>query len=162
MMLIRLILLLTILPLVELSLLLWLSDLTDWRLTLALVIGTGVAGGWLFRRQGWRIWGQLQADLQQGRMPVDSLQDGALILLAAVLLVTPGVLTDAAGILLLIPPIRRRVKAYFARRFKSKFAFRSFASGGTSWTSETASGEDEIIDVDSRPVAEGRLDHFPR
>ena len=63
--LIRLLLLLTIVPLAELSLLLWLSDVTDWRLTLALVIGTGVAGSWLLRRQGWRTWRRLQDDLRE-------------------------------------------------------------------------------------------------
>ena len=156
-MLVRLILLLTIVPLVELSLLLWLSDLTDWRLTLALVIGTGVAGGWLFRRQGWRIWADLQADLRHGRMPVDSLQDGAMILLAAALLVTPGILTDTAGILLLIPAVRRQVKAYLGRKFKANFTFQSISPGGArQWTSEPSGADDEIIDVDSRPVTDAR------
>ena len=155
-MLLRLILLLTLVPLVELWLLLWLSELTDWRLTLALVIGTGIAGGWLFRRQGWRIWGDLQDDLRHGRAPVDSLQDGAMILLAAALLVTPGVLTDAAGILLLVPAVRRRVKAYLARRFKANFKFQTFSPGGATWVSEPPGGDDEIIDVDSRPVTDAR------
>ena len=161
-MLVRLILLLTLVPLVELGLLLKLGELTDWRLTLALVIGTGVAGGWLFRRQGWRIWGDLQDDLRHGRAPVDSLQDGAMILLAAALLVTPGVLTDAAGILLLIPAVRRRAKAYLARKFKAHFRFQTFSpGGGPKWTTNPPD-DDEIIDVDSRPVTADRLDHLPR
>ena len=160
-MLIRLILLLTIVPLVELTLLLWLSDLTDWRLTLALVIGTGIAGSWLFRRQGWRIWTELQDDLRHGRTPVDSLQDGALVLLAAALLVTPGVLTDVAGLLLLVPAVRRVVKSYLRQRFKTRFKFQAYGPGGAAWTNESGDN-DEIIDVDSRSVADGRLNHLPR
>ncbi|HUY88995.1 MAG TPA: FxsA family protein [Pirellulales bacterium] len=161
-MLIRLILLLTIVPLVELTLLLWLSDLTDWRVTLALVIGTGIAGSWLFRRQGWCIWGELQDDLRHGRTPVDSLQDGVLVLLAAALLVTPGILTDAVGLSLLVPAVRRRVRAYLGQKFKARFTFQAFGPGGATWTTERPDDNDEIIDVDSRPAPDGRLDHLPR
>ena len=161
-MLIRLILLLTIVPFVELTLLLWLSDLTDWRVTLALVIGTGIAGSWLFRRQGWRIWGELQDDLRHGRTPVEALQDGVLVLLAAALLVTPGILTDAVGLSLLVPAVRRSVNAYLGRRFKARFTFQAFGSGATSWTNDAPGDDEEIIDVDSRPVVDAKLDHLPR
>ncbi len=159
-MLIQLLLLLTIVPLTELSLLLWLSDLTDWRFTLALVIGTGIAGSWMLRRQGWRTWQRVQEDLRSGRLPAASLQDGLMIMLAAALLITPGVLTDAAGLLLLMPGVRNLAKAYLGHRFKARFAFQQFNPGAASWSSgaanwpaDNASVDDEIIDVPSRPVA---------
>lgn len=150
--LIRLLLLLTIVPLAELSLLLWLSDVTDWRLTLALVIGTGVAGSWLLRRQGWRTWQRLQDDLRDGRLPADSLQDGLLVMLAAALLITPGVLTDLAGLLLLTPTVRRRAKAHLASRFKTRFSFQAFSAPGSHWAAGPAA-DDDVIDVECQPVA---------
>jgi UPF0716 protein FxsA len=160
--LIRLLLLLTIVPLAELTLLLWFADVTDWRLTLALVIGTGLAGAWMLRRQGWRTWQRIQDDLRGGRVPADSLQDGLMIMLAAALLITPGILTDAAGLLLLAPASRSMVKAYLASRFKTKFAFRTFGPNGAAWSAETGDADDEIIDVPSRPAGSAEVDQLPR
>lgn len=158
--LIRVLLLLTIVPLAELSLLLWLSDVTDWRLTLALVIGTGVAGSWLLRRQGWRTWQRLQDDLRGGRLPADSLQDGLLIMLAAALLITPGVLTDLAGLLLLTPAVRSRAKAYLASRFKARFSFQAFGAQGSQWAAGPAV-DDDVIDVECQPVSCQQIERPP-
>jgi UPF0716 protein FxsA len=121
----KLLILFVVLPLVELCLVLLLSQhvLGRWG-TLLFVLGTGLLGAWLARTQGVRTYRRIQQELSQGRMPTDSLIDGALILLAGILLITPGVLTDLVGILLMIPPtrilFRRSLIAWFQRNFKIK------------------------------------------
>jgi len=115
--LIRLILLLTVVPFVELVILLKLADRFSWQKTLALVILTGVVGAWLARREGLKALTRIQADLERGEMPTDSMIDGVMILAAGLLLVTPGILTDACGFALLIPPVRRLVRRRLAESF---------------------------------------------
>lgn len=110
-MLLRLFLLFTIVPVVELALLIRLGGLLGFGPTLLLVIGTGAAGAWLARREGLRAWLAVRDELQGGALPGESLVHALLILAAGVVLITPGVITDIAGILLLIPPVRGRLIA---------------------------------------------------
>lgn len=120
-MLIKLFLLFVVLPLVELTLLLLLADVTDWWVALLLVISTGFIGAWLSQRQGWRTWERIRDELRQGRMPADALFDGVLILIAGVLLLTPGMISDLTGILLLFPPTRGLFKVWLADWFRRKY-----------------------------------------
>jgi len=119
-MLLKLIVLLTLVPLVELYLLV---QLTIWSgsfwITVGLIVGTGVVGAALARMEGLRVVRSMQEEIGAGRLPTDHMLDGVLILVAGALLLTPGLLTDAAGFLLLIPPSRaiiRRVVKQWARR----------------------------------------------
>jgi len=109
-MLLYLFLLFTILPIVELSILIWIGGETEWWVPVLLVIFMGIAGAALARWQGWQVLQRIREDARAGRIPASALIDGFLILLAGILLVTPGVITDIAGIALLIPPIRALVK----------------------------------------------------
>jgi UPF0716 protein FxsA len=68
---------------------------------------TAFLGGFIIRAQGLAALNAARADLDTGRLPVDSVVDGALLIIAAPFLMTPGFITDAAGFLLLIPPVRR-------------------------------------------------------
>ena len=103
-------LLFTVVPLVELALLIWIGGQTVWWLPIAMVVLTGIAGAVLARWQGLRALQRIQDDLQAGRMPADAVVDGVLILVAGILLVTPGVITDIVGVALLIPPLRSLMK----------------------------------------------------
>lgn len=116
----RLLLLLTIVPLVELVILLQLAHRFSWQATIALVIVTGVLGAWLARREGLKTFARIQADLAQGIPPAATLVDGALILVAGIVLVTPGILTDLCGFALLIPPMRRWVRRHLIETFKKR------------------------------------------
>lgn len=122
-MLLKLILLLTIVPLVELYVLLRLTVL--WgsiTLTLGLIVGTGILGATLARLEGLRVIRNMQEKLEKGELPADNLLDGIMILVAAALLVTPGLITDTVGFLLLIPftrkPIRQVVKGWIRRKME--------------------------------------------
>jgi UPF0716 protein FxsA len=116
----KLTLLFTTVTLLELSILIPVGKSIGLFATLALVIGTAALGGALAKRQGAAIWNRIQDELQQGEMPGDSLLDGLAVLIAGTLLLTPGVLTDIAGILLLIPICRRPVKALVKKYARGK------------------------------------------
>jgi UPF0716 protein FxsA len=77
-----------------------------------------VLGAALARREGMRTLQQIQADLRGGRFPVGRLLDGVLILFAGALLLTPGVLTDIAGLGLLVPVSRAWLKTIVAGRVR--------------------------------------------
>ena len=119
---VRLLLLFTIVPLVELFLLVKLGTVAGVGPTVALVIFTGVLGAWLARQQGLGVLRRLGEDLAEGRLPADALVDGLLILIAGAVLLTPGLVTDALGFLLLVPRgravVRKMTVARFERRFK--------------------------------------------
>ncbi len=116
----RLLLLLTIVPLVELVILLRLADRFGWRSTVGLILVTGAIGAWLARREGLKAMARIRADLAAGVAPTGAVVDGALILLAGAVLVTPGVLTDLCGFALLVSPIRRWVRHRLAAAFKKR------------------------------------------
>jgi UPF0716 protein FxsA len=109
-------------PLVELALLLILSQyVIGWLPTLLLVILTGLGGAWLAQRQGTLAITRIRQDIAAGRMPADSVADAVLIFAAGLLLLTPGVLSDLTGIFLLIPAGRRVAKFWLYRWFRRQF-----------------------------------------
>ena len=118
----KLLLFFIVLPMVELVLLTILAHYTSIWTTILFIIGTGVLGTYLANTQGISTYRRIQQELSLGRMPTDSLIDGVLILLAGILLISPGVLTDLVGIVLMIPPtralIRRGVVGWFKRHFR--------------------------------------------
>ena len=123
-MIICLVLLLTIIPLAELYLLIRLGQVFDGAMpVIVLVLATGVLGAALARWQGLVVWRRIQRDLADGILPADGIIDGLMVVLAAALLITPGLLTDALGFAMLIPPIRRLfrnlVKAMLRRKLDS-------------------------------------------
>jgi len=134
----KLLLLFIFVPLLELALLLLLGEYTRWWAPLVLVILTGTVGAALARHQGWRTFRRIRAEMQQGRLPGDALFDAAMILVAGGMLLTPGMLTDAFGLSLLIPFCRRFYKARLKAWFKAKFELK---------TETHATGKTEIIDT---------------
>jgi UPF0716 protein FxsA len=109
-MLARLALLFVTVPLAELALLVWVGRRVGLVPTVALVVVTGIAGAALARWQGLATLDRFRAALDAGRLPHRELVDGVLILVAGAVLLTPGLLTDLAGFLLLVPPVRRLVR----------------------------------------------------
>jgi UPF0716 family protein affecting phage T7 exclusion len=88
--------------------------------TLAVLFVPGIIGVWLVYREGLRCWREFRHQLARGEPPAAQVLDGLLILVAAVLLVTPGVLTDLAAIVLLIPPIRHSIRRYVIKRLQAR------------------------------------------
>ncbi len=121
----RLLLLFTTVPLVELALLLWIGARIGVLPTVALILLTGVAGAGLARHQGLATWRRFQRALADGRLPGREVLEGFLILVAGAVLLTPGVLTDVAGFLLLVPPARR----WIVRRAEARLQTRVMVAG---------------------------------
>lgn len=107
----KLALLFTTVTLLELAIIIPLGQAIGLLPTVAIVLGTAVLGASLAKRQGLTIWQRIQKELSTGQLPKDSLLDGLAVLIAGAFLLTPGVLTDIAGLLLLLPPARVPLKA---------------------------------------------------
>ena len=105
-------------PILELVLLLRLGDALGFLPTLLLILLTGVAGAALARSQGLSVLNSMRRELGAGQLPVARVVDGALILAAGLLLLTPGVLTDVVGLLLLVPPLRALARRGLAARMR--------------------------------------------
>jgi len=120
----RLLLLFTVVPLVELYLLITIGGVIGVAATIAIVLGTGILGAWLARWQGLAVLRRINEEMAAGRLPTDALIDGLLVLVAAAVLLTPGLLTDTAGFVLLVPAgravVRKAVAAAIARRVQVK------------------------------------------
>ena len=121
----RLLLLFTLVPLLELYLLIGIGRQVGLVPTLALVLFTGVLGAWLARRQGIATLARVQRSLAAGELPTEALLDGLMILLAGAVLLTPGLLTDLTGFLLLTPAGRRPIRRAIRRAFERRLATRS-------------------------------------
>jgi UPF0716 protein FxsA len=119
-MLLRLFLLFTVVPLMELYLLIRLGAYLGVLDTLAIVISTGIVGGLLARSQGLAVLNRIRMELAEGRIPAESLFDGVMILVAGVLLITPGLLTDSLGLCLLIPWTRQGLKLWLKQKVQEK------------------------------------------
>ena len=109
-------------PLLELALLVRIGTVVGVWPTLALVAGTGLLGAALARREGTRALLALQRDLAEGRLPARSLVAGASVLVGGAFLLTPGVLTDLAGLFLLLPVTRRLAFRWARRRMQAALA----------------------------------------
>ena len=114
----RLLLLFVVLPALELALLIEVGSRIGTAATLGLIVVTGFVGAALARRQGLGVLARLRAETAAGRLPAGPLVDGVLILLAAALLVTPGIVTDAFGFACLWPAFRRLLKRTLRRHFE--------------------------------------------
>jgi UPF0716 protein FxsA len=111
-----LILLLT--PLLELFLLLQVGRYLGVWPTVALVFITGIVGVFLAQSQGLSLLSRLQSRLIKGELPTDDLYEGLFILLGGILLLTPGLITDTLGFLLLLPASRMRVKGWLEKKLR--------------------------------------------
>jgi UPF0716 protein FxsA len=120
----RLFLLFTLVPLVELFLLIEIGRRIGAMPTIALVLLTGALGALLAKREGARTLGRFRSDLASGRMPEDPLMNGVAILIGGAVLITPGILTDILGFALLVPTTRRaligRARRALARRASAR------------------------------------------
>ena len=114
-----------VVPLAELAVLIAVGDVIGLWPTLLLLLVVSVAGAWLAKREGLAAWRRFQLALADGRVPTVEVADGAMILLAGALLLTPGFLTDVAGVLLLLPPTRA-----MARRLAPRLAARRLRRRG--------------------------------
>ena len=130
-MLIRLLLLFTIVPIIELYVLIEAGRQIGVGPTIGMVLLTGIAGAYLAKNQGFHLIQKIQHDLNAGRLPATELLDGAIILVGALLLLTPGFCTDLFGFCLLTPLTRNWIKPWLRNWLEQKLrrgeiSFRQF------------------------------------
>lgn len=175
----KLALLFIVVPLVELWLLLAIGRAIGFWPTVGIAVGTAFLGVALARHEGRRVLTRWSESLAAGQVPDEGITGGVLVLLGAALLIVPGVLTDAIGLLLLLPPTRRwiaaAVQAWLTRRAArgasavvdeagSGFQFRVIQFGGPmpgAWRPEEPPPRrhrGEVIDVRPEDVVVEEID----
>ncbi len=107
-----------VLPAIELALIIKIGGLIGVWPTLALMVLSAVVGSGLMRQQGAAALADLQRAFSEFRDPTGPIAHGALILLAGALMVTPGFVTDATGLLLLLPPVRTALMRALSSRVR--------------------------------------------
>lgn len=164
----RLFLLLVAVPIIEIALFIEVGGWLGTWPTIGIVILTALIGSILLRRQGLKALGDVQGRLMSGDDPGALLADGAMILVAGVLLLTPGFFTDGVGFALLVPGIRKWIYARMkARMTMSVHMTQTHAHRRPGWQtggSQTVDGDYEDVtpqDGDERrqqPRDRDRLD----
>jgi UPF0716 protein FxsA len=116
----RLFLLFTLVPAVELYLIIKVGSVIGALNTILIIIFTGVLGAYYARQQGFRVVSNIQWKMQQGTVPGDDLVNGAMLLVGGAFLITPGFITDFAGFSLIFPPTREAIKVGVKRYLEKR------------------------------------------
>jgi UPF0716 protein FxsA len=170
----KLFLLFTVLPLVDLYLLIQIGGRIGGPQAIALVLITGAVGAVLAKAEGLRVLRQFQRALASGRTPADGVVSGMLVLLGGALLITPGVVTDALGFALLVPFTRRAVARRIIARVQRAIAQGTlrvvhghgagmpFGRGVPPWArrGEVIDTEGEVVDTEGE-VIDGEAESVP-
>lgn len=128
----RLIAVLLLIPLLDMLLLVGMMTIVPWEVVVLLVVLTGLIGMLLVRAEGRHTLRKIQRKLAQGEPPTDELIDGGLLIVAGAFLLTPGLVTDVVGFLLVVPitryPIRLALKKWVITPYADAKA-RGFVTG---------------------------------
>jgi UPF0716 protein FxsA len=143
------------LPLIELWFIIRVGSVLGGFTTIALLIGAGIVGTHLLRRQGFNTLAQFDQRLQRGELPAEEILGGFVLSLAALLLIIPGFLTDVLAIPLLISPLRQ----WLVRRLlTSSFYTQRYTTHGRGPFRETSSRSGgDIIDGEYQREDDPRL-----
>jgi UPF0716 protein FxsA len=107
-------------PIAELAVLIQVGQAIGVLETVVLMLLVSVVGAWLVKREGIGVWRRAQRQLEAGQVPGRELVDALLIMLAGAFLLTPGFLSDCAGILLLLPPVRAGLRRLVIARMRKR------------------------------------------
>ena len=119
-MLFRLSLLFVLTPLIELAILVYLGLLIGPWYTILIVVVTGIIGAFMAREQGMATLAKIRGSVERGVMPSKELFEGLLVLIVGLMLLTPGVITDILGFLLLVPQTRRPISWWLRRWIRQR------------------------------------------
>jgi UPF0716 protein FxsA len=109
-------------PFVEIAVMVKVAEAIGTLNMIGLLLVISVAGVFIVKHQGTTAWRRIRVDLEDGKVPGASLVDGGLVMAAGVLLVIPGFVSDAIGLLLLLPPVRAVARKWLGRRFQVRAA----------------------------------------
>ena len=134
-------------PLIEIALFVTIGSAIGVLATIAIVLVTAVIGTTLLRMQGFALIGRIRARLDAGELPGRDLADGAMLLVAGLLLLTPGFFTDTIGFLLFVPAVRARIFRFVAARTDFRVVTPARPRGNA--------GDGPVIDLDPDDVSPG-------
>jgi UPF0716 protein FxsA len=156
---------LVVLPAVEIFVIIQVAHAIGWVPTLAALLAAGLLGGYVMRRAGAAWWRALRGRFAVGGSVVAGAgPDGAaaaraaLLFLAGMLLFAPGFLTDALGLLLLLPPARALLQAATAAWFVNRFTQVTGPGGSRLWTRRDRVVRGQVVRVDREPGGPGHDD----
>jgi UPF0716 protein FxsA len=150
-------LILVALPFLELALLIKAGQAAGFWATLAMLAGAAIAGALVLSRQSRGALRRAMQAIEEGRQPLPEVLDGALLMMAGLLLITPGFITDALGLVLLIAPLRRALGGSIARRALYQSGSRDDGTPGGRRSSPLDDGKGPVIEGEFE-----RLDEKPR
>ncbi|MCH9808973.1 MAG: FxsA family protein [Alphaproteobacteria bacterium] len=160
-----------VVPIVEIILLVQIGGMIGWLATILIVILTAFIGTTLLRQQGFGVMARAVDSLGSGKMPMEPVIEGMCLLVAGAFLLTPGLITDTVGFLLLVPVLRMSLAKWLLRRILESgrvnvSVFRGSAEDGSYSESHTEyqsrpGPQDGVIDgeferVDETTIRPGR------
>jgi UPF0716 protein FxsA len=125
----KLLFLFTVVPTLELYLLFQIADRIGGLETIYVVLLTGIIGASMAKREGISVIQQIQEAAANGEPPADKLIEGLMVLVGGILLVTPGVLTDAFGLSFIFPLTRKLLVGLVKRSLKDRMQFEGIHIG---------------------------------
>lgn len=155
----KLFLLFVIMPIAEIAVLINVGEIIGGWNTVLLVILSAMIGAYLVKREGVSTLAQAQLKMQQGQVPAEEIGSGLLLLVAGVLLVTPGFITDVFGLLLTLPYTRKKIGGVLFHALNGKMhASAHFSQSGFG---QTYAQNDDIIDGEFRETGQADSVQIP-
>ncbi len=137
-------------PILEIAVFIQAGELIGLWPTLATVVVTAIIGTALLRAQGLATLARARQSLDQGKIPVEDIYIGLCLLVAGLLLLTPGFITDGVGFLLFLPPFRRVAGRFLMSLLARHGTTRVWVGGRTNNPPRRGNkrGKRDAIDVD--------------
>ena len=155
----KLFLLFVIMPIAEIAVLINVGEIIGGWNTVLLVILSAMIGAYLVKREGVSTLAQAQLKMQQGQVPAEEIGSGLLLLVAGVLLVTPGFITDVFGLMLTLPYTRKKIGGVLFHALNGKMhASAHFSQSGFG---QTYAQNDDIIDAEFRETGQADSVQIP-
>lgn len=162
----RILLFIVLVPLIELVLLYQFLERFGLPTTLLVVFATGIIGLNLARQQGTKAWRMVHQQLGAGRSPSHEILHGVMILIAGAFLMTPGLITDVVGFLLLVPAVRLILGQWLVKWFKTQtvasFKVQGFNADASPFAADDTSAAPPIDDHEQPSVRVVAPDESPR
>lgn len=137
-----------IVPIAEIATFIQVGDVIGLWSTLGIILLTAFLGTGLLRYQGLATLNQAQTALNEGELPLTSVIHSVFLLVAGLLLLTPGFITDGVGFLLFVPPLRLLI---------AKWAIEKFKASKNIHVQTTGSGSSNPASRSASPVIEGEF-----
>ncbi len=137
-----------VVPLVEIYVIIQVGQVIGAWWTIVVLVADSIVGAWLVKREGVRAWRGLRTALEQHRMPAKELADGVLILVGGTLMLTPGFVTDAVGIVCILPltrPVGRRALTSLIGRRLVGVSYPGAGGSGAPWTQRRPGPDDDVV-----------------